>query len=438
MQMSTHSIFLGVPVYGNPDRFFVQSLLGLLGNVPAGMSITVRPLYGDSLIPRARNTLTAQFLASDCTHLLFLDSDLSFSPELIARLVAHDLPVVGGMYAKKGDNDGLPEWVVVGLPGEQPDAQGLQRVRYTGTGALLIKRGVFQRLKVQADSYRPVGADRGGAVWEWNFWPVGVFKVAYEAQPVYLSEDWGFCELCGRAGIPVVVDTRAVFMHFGVEGFPNRAQRENMGLGLVRVEVGKMSMLATRAMAPHQTIVLAGEYGVALPRAPKTVLDLGANEGAFSRHARHHWPAAVIHAFEPVPENAELFRRNHRGDPRVKLTVAAVWPSPLLGICRGVNNSGEANLFDGDEERFLPAAFVKPETLPACEFVKLDVEGAEKQIVIGLDLSQALGLALEYHDDDDVEFFTGHLSGRGFSLARHTPTPGTGRGILTFVRTATK
>jgi protein-L-isoaspartate(D-aspartate) O-methyltransferase len=59
-------------------------------------------LFNESLITRARNYLVDEFLhRSDCTHMLFLDSDISFDPKDVIALLALDKDVIGGPYPKK-------------------------------------------------------------------------------------------------------------------------------------------------------------------------------------------------------------------------------------------------------------------------------------------------------------------------------------------------
>ena len=61
----------------------------------------------ESLITRGRNTLVAQFMdmckehPNDYTHLMFIDSDIGFPPQAIARLIAYDKDIVGGVYPRK-------------------------------------------------------------------------------------------------------------------------------------------------------------------------------------------------------------------------------------------------------------------------------------------------------------------------------------------------
>jgi hypothetical protein len=59
-------------------------------------------IANESLVTRARNVLVAYFLASDYTHLMFVDADIEFQTEDILKLYAHKKDVVVGAYPKKG------------------------------------------------------------------------------------------------------------------------------------------------------------------------------------------------------------------------------------------------------------------------------------------------------------------------------------------------
>jgi hypothetical protein len=59
-------------------------------------------LFNESLITRARNYLVDEFLnRSECTHMLFIDSDVHFQPQDVIAMLALDKDVIGGPYPKK-------------------------------------------------------------------------------------------------------------------------------------------------------------------------------------------------------------------------------------------------------------------------------------------------------------------------------------------------
>ena len=51
------------------------------------------------------------------------------------------------------------------------------------------------------------------------------------------------------------------------------------------------------------------EYFTPLPFVPRTILDIGANVGAFAQRANQKWPAAKIYCFEPMPTDCLKFPR---------------------------------------------------------------------------------------------------------------------------------
>lgn len=225
-------LFLGLPVYGGYDPHFIESLLQLVQRPPCDMII--RSQIGDSLVARARNNLAARFLASDCTHLLFLDTDLVFSPEHIAKLISHldtdHVHVVAGLYPKKQRELG---WVCNML--EEPQTErpdGLVRVKYAGTGCLCISRGVFDLMREHLPEieYDPDAGDTPGV--KWDFFATGVRAFDLDNRPVvpsgelkpplrrYLSEDWMFCQRVLDLGLDVFVDPSVVLKHVGQFVYP--------------------------------------------------------------------------------------------------------------------------------------------------------------------------------------------------------------------------
>ena len=58
-------------------------------------------LYNESLITRARNGLVKMFYQTDCTHLLFIDADISYRAEDIVSMIDADKDIICGVYPKK-------------------------------------------------------------------------------------------------------------------------------------------------------------------------------------------------------------------------------------------------------------------------------------------------------------------------------------------------
>lgn len=222
------NLFVAIPAYGSMPYEFLRSLMAF--EVEHTMDASIRLLPGDSLVSRARNTLTAEFLKTDCTHLLFIDSDLVFDAKQVQRLLDHDLDVVGGCYPKK--QQGPLEWVCNIRPGvETPTSDGLQEVRYIGTGFMMVKRAVFERMMAAHPeiAYRP---DPRPTETEWDFWAVGPYQDAQGFRR-YLSEDWYFCQRWLDLGGKVFADTRVILKHVGQAVYPLKTQMAELGTAAV-------------------------------------------------------------------------------------------------------------------------------------------------------------------------------------------------------------
>src|SRR5215475_6638823 len=138
--------------------FALQSALRAKSNV--GLKVHMRD--GDALITRARANLVTLFLDNPAaTHLLFVDADIGFAPEQVFRLIETGAEVVAGVYpikrvnwdkAQRAMQAGRPNLAAASLDYvlevSDPDrvlvVNGFTRVRYAGTGFLMIRRHVLE------------------------------------------------------------------------------------------------------------------------------------------------------------------------------------------------------------------------------------------------------------------------------------------------------
>jgi hypothetical protein len=183
---------------------------------------TVETMTNESLISRARNTLTAKFLNTpESTHLMFIDADIGWEPWHLLVMLNARKDVIGGLYPMKS----LPvKWCVNGIPGKEegtPEQPHLVEVSKTGTGFLLIKRDVFEKLD-QHPATRPFNNDIGLPE-ALNPYMKTYFDTAVRENRYY-SEDWTFCENWRDLGGEVYVDKRVLLRHVGTYVFDGQAQ----------------------------------------------------------------------------------------------------------------------------------------------------------------------------------------------------------------------
>jgi len=220
--LKTTRVHLCMPCYGGQltESTFMSYIKWANVARQLGLDWTVETMTNESLISRARNTLTAKFLhTKESTHLMFIDADIGWEPWHLLVMLNHDKDVVGGLYPMKS----LPvKWCVNGIPDAvQDDPSGLIEVTKTGTGFLLIKRDVFEKLNAHP-AVKPFINDIGLDP-ELNSYMKTYFDTAVRENRYY-SEDWTFCENWRDIGGQVFVDKRVLLKHTGTYVFDYQTQ----------------------------------------------------------------------------------------------------------------------------------------------------------------------------------------------------------------------
>lgn len=226
------NIFIALPTHdGCFHAGFAISLVALSSKLgQAGISHQFSVLRGESLISRGRNNLAADFLKSDCTHLLFLDTDLSFNPDMVTEMIAADKDVIGGAYPKKMVNK---EAVEKKARADEFDIHfgckpvlnfnqnstrvenGIVEVHDVGTGLMLIKRKVLEKMTKSrlVEKYVSNHDDSRGEP-RWDFFPVKVHKEG--DNKVLLSEDYMFCRNWQKMGGKIYAHITYPVLHTGL------------------------------------------------------------------------------------------------------------------------------------------------------------------------------------------------------------------------------
>jgi FkbM family methyltransferase len=176
---------------------------------------------------------------------------------------------------------------------------------------------------------------------------------------------------------------------------------------------------------------------------PTTVVDVGANIGIFSLFAAWYWRQADVLAYEPAPKNYQCLAANvaRSNASRIKTFPLAVGHARTTQVLYLKPEAGWHSLIP--DERSISQVLVETIDLSAvvdtCEeqridFLKIDCEGAEYQIVQGNEAlleRHVTHLAMEYHEFDDhrVGELEGVLNNAGFVIQLF-PLPGWKTGML--------
>ena len=185
-ELQKRKLFLATPMYGGQCAGMYTRSIADLAAICAKHEIQLQLyyLFNESLVTRARNYCVDEFLRSEATHFMFIDSDIGFNPQDVIALLAlqsdeSDYDVVGGPYPKKciswekikmavdkGKADEDPnqlekyvgDYVFNPKSGakEIPIGQPVE-VMEMGTGFMMIRRKTFEKYKEAFPhlSYKP-------------------------------------------------------------------------------------------------------------------------------------------------------------------------------------------------------------------------------------------------------------------------------------------
>ena len=263
--LKTTRVHICMPCYGGmlTESTFMSYIKWSNAARQLGIDWTMETMTNESLISRARNTLTAKFLHNkDSTHLMFIDADIGWEPWHLMVLLDRQVDVIGGLYPMKS----LPvKWCVNGFDGAEEGANGLQEVTKTGTGFLLIKRDVFEKLDAHP-AVKPFINDIGLPV-ELNPHMKTYFDTAVRENRYY-SEDWTFCENWRDIGGKVWVDKRVLLKHTGTYVF-DYAQQDTLYKELHNLALANGAALGVPGPAAPVDVPKPVEAKVLAASAPK-------------------------------------------------------------------------------------------------------------------------------------------------------------------------
>jgi len=254
--LRTTKVHIAMPCYGGmlTESTFMSFIKWANTARQLGIDWTLETMVNESLISRARNTLTAKFLdMPDATHLFFVDADIGWEPWHLLVLLNRDVDVIGGLYPMKT----MPiKWVVNGFEGAEEGADGLQEVSKAGTGFLLMKKHVFEKMKTHpaVKQYKnDIGLDP-----KYDQHLKTYFDTAVR-QNRYYSEDWTFCENWRDMGGRIWVDKRVLLRHSGSYVFCMENQEHLMKtIGPMYIEEqNKKAQAAAPVVPPDATGVVS-------------------------------------------------------------------------------------------------------------------------------------------------------------------------------------
>ena len=205
-------LHIGIPCYGGmvSEPTMTSFLRFVLLAQQAGLNWSLDTMVNESLVTRARNNLMAKMMTNTAaTHFMFIDADIRFQPESILQMLACDKEVIGGLYPKKA----LPVNYVINLKPETKIQGDIFTVDTTGTGFLLFKRSVYEKMIKQFPETKYV--DDVGLGKQFEPMMYSIFDCKIDERGHYLSEDWLFCRRWQDMGGEIWVHSKVLLNHIG-------------------------------------------------------------------------------------------------------------------------------------------------------------------------------------------------------------------------------
>jgi FkbM family methyltransferase len=158
-------------------------------------------------------------------------------------------------------------------------------------------------------------------------------------------------------------------------------------LGDVRLEARPRDWCAV------EEVLLDGEYDFVArlfaDRPPGTVLDLGANVGAFSARCLSLWPGARVLAAEAAADTFALLERNRARNPACdwRVVQAALWNEDgSVVFAAAAQSTGSTVARAGEQGERVPAlrlaTLLDRSAMGTVDLLKMDIEGAEEAVLL--------------------------------------------------------
>ena len=207
-------VMIGIPAYtGQIHLGTMRSMItDFLALKERGDDAMIFDEAGNAMIAHCRDMIVAHFLASDCSDLLFVDSDVMWEAGSLLRLLDAPVEFVSGIYPMRKDPE---EYCVQWLPREELWADpgtGLLEVAGVPAGFMRLSRSMLERMVTEhpdsefTDENAPHG--KGWAL----------FDNIHEGR-AYWGEDFSFCKRWRDIGGQIWVDPEIKMGHIGNKTF---------------------------------------------------------------------------------------------------------------------------------------------------------------------------------------------------------------------------
>lgn len=383
-QINNKTILIAIPTNKGIEPETFKAIYDL--QVPTGYETKFQYFYGYQ-IDQIRNLIAEWGKQFD--YLFCVDSDISFPPDTLIRLLEHKKEIVAGIYIQRKHGQHTLEVYANGrnVPYEELVGKSLVEVDACGFGCILINSDVLRTVP----------------------YPHFIYKSAIDHKDT-LSEDVFFCAKAAKFGFKTYVDPTITCEHHGNYVFKVNTElkpiKPSMEAGVSgsyivpfsNKPIDRFIELENMDIFPPEHV----NYLISLKKdgvEPKVIYDIGSCVLHWTDRVKQIWPSAQIINFEAMDEvepwyksrelnyhigvlsdkdykQVEFYQNNYHpgGNSYYKEDVTKIGPNAEV-------------VFSEEHKRIKTAmtldTVVKAKGFPLPDMIKIDTQGAEMDILKG-------------------------------------------------------